>query len=80
MNQNDKMRILVVDDDPYVLDSVSLLLGRCGYEVVACGDAKEALSEFVTGRIDVVLTDIRMPHVSGIELLEKSMRTMQKHR
>lgn len=71
MNQGDKKRILVVDDDPYVLETISLLLGRCGYEVVACGDAKEALSKFMTDRIDVVLTDIRMPHVSGIELLEK---------
>ena len=71
MNQNEKNRILVVDDDPYVLESISLLLGRYGYEAVACGDAKEALSKFMTERIDVVLTDIRMPHVSGIELLEK---------
>ena len=71
MNQNDKNRILVVDDDEYVLESLSLLLGRYGYEAVACGDAKEALSKFMTERIDVVLTDISMPHVSGIELLEK---------
>lgn len=71
INQTDKKRILVVDDDPCVLESLSLLLERCGYAVVACGDAKEALSKFMTDRIDVVLTDIRMPHVSGIELLEK---------
>lgn len=71
MNQTDKNCILVVDDDPYVLDSVSLLLEKYGYEVVACVDAKDALSKFMTDRIDVVLTDIRMPHVSGIELLEK---------
>ncbi len=71
MNQNDKNRILVVDDDPYVLETISLLLGKCGYEVIACGDAKDALSKFMASGIDVVVTDIRMPHVSGIELLEK---------
>lgn len=70
-NQNNPSCILVVDDDPYVLESISLLLGKYGYKVAACGSAKDAIAKFKTGGIDVVLTDVRMPQVSGIELLEQ---------
>lgn len=63
--------ILVVDDDPYVRGAVASLLKEYGYAVVASENAAGALSELQGGRIDVVLTDIRMPEVSGIDLLEK---------
>ncbi len=63
--------ILVVDDDPFVLDSVSLLLGTYGYSIISSGKAADALGKFQESRVDVVLTDIKMPSISGIELLEK---------
>lgn len=63
--------ILVVDDDPYVLESISSFLKEYGYSVISCEEAKEAMTKLQENRVDVVLTDIRMPMVSGIELLEK---------
>ncbi len=62
--------ILIADDEPLVRDSVSLLLERYGYSIIACSSAVEAMEKFRENNIDVVLTDIKMPVVSGIELLE----------
>jgi putative two-component system response regulator len=71
MSQNKGVNILVVDDDELVLDYISALLKKSGYLVRACISAEEALVTFREGRMDVVLTDIKMPDVSGVELLEK---------
>jgi len=71
MNQNNEGSILVVDDDPYVLESVSALLKEYGYSVTSCNNAKDAIDRLQQDKIDVVLTDIKMPQISGIELLKK---------
>jgi signal transduction histidine kinase len=63
--------VLVVDDDPGLLESTSLLLKKEGYAVTSCSNAHEALTKIHENNIDVVLSDIRMPEVSGIELLKK---------
>ena len=63
--------VLVVDDDPAVLDSSSLLLKEFGYDVVSSKSAREAVEMFQTNNIDTVITDIVMPSVSGIELLRQ---------
>jgi putative two-component system response regulator len=69
MNQENKSTILVVDDDTYVLESVSVLLNKYGYPVITCENAKETMAKLQESKIDIVLTDIKMPVVSGIELL-----------
>ncbi|RJQ21076.1 MAG: response regulator [Nitrospiraceae bacterium] len=71
MNKGNGAKLLVVDDDYMVLGSLSGLLREFGYSVTACRNAGEALERFCRNNIDIVLTDIKMPHVSGIELLEK---------
>jgi len=63
--------IFVVDDDRFVLESVSALLGEYGFTVHAFTSGHEAVRQFVTRPVDLVLTDINMPHMDGIELLEK---------
>jgi len=63
--------IFVVDDDRFVLESVSTLLGEYGFSVHAFTNGHEAVRQFVTRPVDLVLTDINMPHMDGIELLEK---------
>ncbi len=62
--------LLVVDDDPYVLESISSLLKEFGYHVVICNNAADALEKAKKVHLDVVLTDIKMPSVTGIELLQ----------
>lgn len=66
--------VFVVDDDRYVLESVSLLLKECGYTIVAFDSPHEAIKRFAMESVDLVLTDINMPGMTGIELLEKIRR------
>ncbi|MBI5664313.1 MAG: response regulator [Nitrospirae bacterium] len=66
-----KAHILVVDDEPLVLNSLSGLLREFGYSVTSCKNAADALDSFQKNGVDIVLTDIKMPQISGIELLEK---------
>lgn len=66
-----KGNILVVDDDPLILESLSLLLREHGFSITTCGNARDAIEEFGKGSFTAVLTDIKMPEISGIELLEK---------
>ena len=61
-------RVLAVDDDPGVLDSVRGLLEPTGLEVVALGDPRDFLEVLETTRPDLLLLDVDMPEVSGIEL------------
>ena len=70
MNIEAQISTLVVDDNTSVLNAVSMLLRNYGYLVTACKSAGEALAELQKKQFDVVLTDIQMPGMSGIELLE----------
>ena len=69
MNDKGENTLLVVDDDPYVLESISTLLKSFNYEVHACQNANDAMDLIKKTAVDVVLTDIKMPKVTGIELL-----------
>jgi len=67
--------IVVIEDDEYVLLGLRLNLKSAGYEVSAFGDAEGAylkISEVIAsgGRIDLLVTDIDLPKISGIELLD----------
>jgi putative two-component system response regulator len=64
-------KIFVVDDDRFVLESVTTLLTEFGFSVRAFSNGKEAVSQFVMEPVDLVLTDINMPIMDGLELLEK---------
>lgn len=69
MNQENRDAILVVDDDPYVLESVTALLMQCGYSVVSCGNAEQAMAKLQKTSVDTVLSYIKMLAMTGIELL-----------
>jgi DNA-binding response OmpR family regulator len=62
-------RILVIDDDRYVRTLLCDLLEAWGYEPDAAADGREGLSLFAAGHYDVVLTDLGMPGLSGIEVV-----------
>jgi len=63
-----KVRVMVVDDDPNVLDPLCRYLQRSGYEVCAVGSAQKAIEETVDARPDLLISDIAMPGMDGIEL------------
>jgi len=71
MQSESPRNIFVVDDDCYVLESISILLRESGFKVTSFSSGHEAIRHFVTEPVDLVLTDINMPGMSGIELLEK---------
>ncbi len=66
-----KRDILVVDDDPYVLTATAGLLEAKGYTVDACNNPEEAIGLFQKNGYEMVLSDIKMPKITGLELLEK---------
>ena len=61
--------ILVADDDPGLRESLERALIRDGYRVVTATDGTAALERLQSGGIDLVLTDLKMPGLNGIELL-----------
>jgi CheY-like chemotaxis protein len=63
-----KLRILVVDDEPSVGNTVKMMLKYDGHEVVATSCSKEALGMFQSGRYDLVFTDYTMPEMNGNQL------------
>ncbi|PKN12644.1 MAG: two-component system response regulator [Deltaproteobacteria bacterium HGW-Deltaproteobacteria-4] len=64
-------KIFIVDDDRFVLESVTALLREYGFIVHPFASGQDAVKEFVREPVDLVLTDINMPEMDGIELLEK---------
>ncbi len=67
-------RVLVVDDKDMMRDSVAATLGRAGFEVEAVCDGPAALAAIASRRPDAIVTDMRMPGLTGIELLEQVRR------
>ncbi len=74
MKQASDSSILIIDDDTSVLETTAVLLREHGYSVISCENAKDAIAKLHENKVDVVLTDIRMPEASGIELLEEVHR------
>jgi len=66
--------ILIVDDEKNYLVVLEALLGAEGYEIVTTGDAKAALATVREADLDLVITDMKMPGMSGMELLEACKR------
>ncbi|MCK4579508.1 MAG: response regulator [Candidatus Marinimicrobia bacterium] len=73
-------RILVVDDEKFIVEAVSQHLTHCGYDVAPFTNASEALKAIEDEDFDLVLTDLRMPDISGMDITkavyEKKTDTM----
>ena len=63
--------ILIIDDDPAVSRTLSLILTRAGYRVSTAAGGRKGLELLAGGGIDLVLTDIIMPELDGIEAIRR---------
>ncbi|MFT5424234.1 MAG: DNA-binding NtrC family response regulator [Phycisphaerales bacterium] len=64
-------KVLVVDDKEMMRDSVGSTLRRAGFEIVVASNGEDALGVMARDRPDVVVTDLKMPGMTGLELLER---------
>jgi DNA-binding NtrC family response regulator len=67
-------RILVVDDEKQVADVLVDYLSNLGYQTVAAYSGYDALSKFKDGDFQLIITDLKMPEMDGMELLEAAKR------
>jgi signal transduction histidine kinase/CheY-like chemotaxis protein len=77
-HQGRSLRIVVVDDDGEVLTPLCSYLERCGYQVVSASNAFDGLKTIETSPPDIVLTDIGMPGMDGIELCRRVHETLPR--
>lgn len=63
--------LLIIDDEPSILESLSLFFTDDGYRVLTARNGEEGLNLFFKDVVDVVITDLRMPVVDGIEVMNR---------
>ena len=69
-----RTRVLVVDDDADTRELITLVLSQAGYDVDEAEDGFAALTKVSHVRPDAVVTDLRMPGMSGVDLLQRIRR------
>jgi len=68
---SDKSRVLVVDDEPQITRVLRTVLSSQGYHVQTAAEGEAALSSFTEFRPELVITDLYMPHMDGVELCRR---------
>jgi two-component system response regulator HydG len=68
------VRVLIVDDDPDLAETLAEGLGDRGFDAVACSSSVEASRRLASDDLDALVTDLRMPRVDGMQLLAESRR------
>ena len=67
----DHVRVLVVDDDAAVRQSLATALGRDGYEVLAADDGSAALAHLMAASVDAIVLDVAMREPNGLEVCRR---------
>ncbi|MEO8991702.1 MAG: response regulator [Nitrosospira sp.] len=68
------LRVLIVDDEPDILEVTKLILIEYKAKVIAVSSAAEGLSQVQRHRLDVILSDIGMPHMDGYQFIQEVRR------
>ena len=71
--------IMTVDDSASMRQMISFTLEKEGYEVITAEDGVDAIKKLETSAVDMIITDLNMPRMDGIELI-KSVRTMNQYK
>ena len=64
------MKILIADDDPQIIRALKVTLGARGYDILTAADGREALEQAIAHQPDLVMLDLGMPQLNGIEVIE----------
>src|ERR1700753_375412 len=80
MTRNDKVNILLVDDQPAKLLSYEVILDELDENLIKAGSAREALEQLLRRDIAVVVTDVSMPELDGFELAKMIREHPRFHR
>lgn len=67
----DTPRILVIDDEPEILDFLTRTLSVLGYEVAVVETGEQGLQRYAEEPFDLVLSDVKMPGIDGIEMMRR---------
>ena len=68
---SEKIRVLVIDDEPDMRDMIRFVLEFEGFEIETAGDGNAALATLEEQHFDAVISDLRMPGLSGIDTIER---------
>ena len=71
---DEKRKVLIVDDDRDIVTIVSTILGGRGWDIKAAYNGREALEAVTSSKPDIILLDIMMPEMNGIEVLKRIKR------
>lgn len=72
--ENKKHKILVVEDDAFMMELLAQKLGEAGFEVVSAANGEEAAAQFTRFSPELILLDILLPGEDGLEILRKIRR------
>ena len=71
---NNRQSILLVDDDPEFRKAMKKMFEKSGYNVTVAADGQEALEALSEETFDLIISDLRMPNLNGMELMEELKR------
>ena len=71
------MKILIVEDEDMIREGISDYLSDCGYETIQAADGLEALEQFSNHQVALILLDIQMPKLNGLEVLSEIRKSSQ---
>ncbi len=71
------MKILITEDDTIIREGICAYLSEFNYETIEACDGREALSKFESDKIDLVILDIQIPFINGLDVLRKIRKICQ---
>jgi DNA-binding NtrC family response regulator len=80
MNDFSDIRVLVVDDEPGIRDSLTAFLDDYGFDAMGCGSTEEARDLMIENSFDVCVVDLRLPGLSGEDLIFLAHKRFPKQR
>ena len=69
--------ILIVDDDPHILEVIAFALAKADMTTAVAHDGREALEVFAGGGVDLIVLDISMPEMDGLEVCRQIRKTSE---